>query len=54
LLRARTFDLYALGELLGQVPDILQRLSKRLAQALRTVSFLRRSPGRPRQGGSKA
>jgi hypothetical protein len=54
LLRARTFDLYALGELLGQVPAILQRLCKRLAQALRTVSFLRRSPGRPRQGGSKA
>jgi predicted ATP-grasp superfamily ATP-dependent carboligase len=54
LLRARTFDLYALGELLGQVPDILKRLSRRLTLALRKAGSLRRSAGRPWQGGSKA
>ena len=54
LLRARTLDLYALGELLGQVPDILQRLSIRLTQTLRKAGSSRRSPGRPWQGGSKA
>ncbi len=53
LLRARTLDLYALGELLGQVPDILQRLSKRLTQALRKAGASRRSTGWPWPGGRK-
>ena len=54
LLRARTLDFYALGELLGQVPDILQRLSRRLTQGLRKAGSSRRSPGRFWQGSSKA
>lgn len=54
LLRARTLDLYALGELLGQVPDILQRLRQRLTQGLRKASSSRRTTGRLWPGSRKA
>jgi carbamoylphosphate synthase large subunit len=53
LLRARTFDLYALGELLGQVPAILKRLAGRLAQALRKAGFLGRNPDQIWPGSRK-
>ena len=53
LLRARTLDLYALGELLGQVPDILKRMARRLAP-IRRQPGPSRSPNRmPWSGGNK-
>ena len=53
LLRARTFDLYALGELIGQVPAMLKRLADRLTQALRKAVFSGRSPDQPWPGSRK-
>jgi carbamoylphosphate synthase large subunit len=53
LLRARTFDLYALGELIGQVPAMLKRMTGRLAQALRKAGFLGRNPDQLWPGSRK-
>ena len=53
LLRTRALDLYALGELLGQVPAMLRRLMRRLAPARRQPGPLRRPSRMPWSGGSK-
>ena len=53
LLRARTFDLYAMGELLGQVPSIFKRLARRLAPAQRQPGQSHKPSRMPCSGGSK-
>jgi predicted ATP-grasp superfamily ATP-dependent carboligase len=53
VLRARTFDLYAVAELLGQVPAMLQRLARRGMAAVRAAGWSGRKSGTPLAGGSK-